>query len=107
MLELGDGAPSLHAEVGAAAAEVEPDLVILVGGISRATADGLSNAGWKGPVESLPDMERGGDTYAAGLLAAGDIVLLKGSRRMGLERIIGAAQRAAKDAGPVGVRASR
>jgi UDP-N-acetylmuramoyl-tripeptide--D-alanyl-D-alanine ligase len=100
MLELGEGAPGLHAEVGAAAADVEPDFVILVGEISRATAEGLSNAGWKGPVESLATLENGGDGSAANLLSPGDIVLLKGSRRMKLERVIGAVKKAAKEAAP-------
>jgi UDP-N-acetylmuramoyl-tripeptide--D-alanyl-D-alanine ligase len=93
MLELGEGAADLHCEVGAAAAAVNADLVVLVGSFSRETAAGLRKAGWPGTIESVKDLERGGDGYAAGLLCPGDIVLLKGSRRIGLERIITAAQR--------------
>jgi UDP-N-acetylmuramoyl-tripeptide--D-alanyl-D-alanine ligase len=92
MLELGEAAPALHTEVGAAAADVEPDFVVLVGEISRATAEGLSNAGWKGPVELLADLASGRDEYAANLLSPGDLVLLKGSRRMKLEKVIKAVE---------------
>jgi UDP-N-acetylmuramoyl-tripeptide--D-alanyl-D-alanine ligase len=88
MLELGEGAPALHAEVGSAAAPVRADLVIVVGEISRSTADGLASAGWKGRLERLTDLDGGRDAHAAVLLQAGDLVLLKGSRRMGLERVI-------------------
>jgi UDP-N-acetylmuramoyl-tripeptide--D-alanyl-D-alanine ligase len=91
MLELGDGAVGLHEEVGAAAAAVDADLVIFVGELSRATGEGLMKAGWQGRVESFPDLEQGRAVDAAALLQAGDIVLLKGSRRMKLERVIAAA----------------
>jgi UDP-N-acetylmuramoyl-tripeptide--D-alanyl-D-alanine ligase len=96
MLELGDAAPALHAEVGAAAAAVKPDLVVLVGRFSASTNEGLASGGWTGTTEMLPSLERGGDAYAAGLLRSGDLVLLKGSRRMGLERVIKAAEGRAK-----------
>jgi UDP-N-acetylmuramoyl-tripeptide--D-alanyl-D-alanine ligase len=92
MLELGDGAAGLHEEVGAAAAGVDADLVIFVGELSRATGEGLMKAGWQGQVESLPDLEQGRAIDAASLLQSGDIVLLKGSRRMKLERVIAAAK---------------
>jgi hypothetical protein len=96
-VENGDGAAGLHEEVGAAAAAVQADLVIFVGELSRATGEGLMKAGWEGQVESMQDFEQGRAADAAALLQAGDIVLLKGSRRMKLERVIGAAQKLKTD----------
>jgi UDP-N-acetylmuramoyl-tripeptide--D-alanyl-D-alanine ligase len=88
MLELGEAAPDLHREVGRAlAASGAAEVVVLVGEYSRGVADVLGGSRSARRVQTHwlaeADVER-----AAGLLRAGDLVLLKGSRRMGLERII-------------------
>jgi UDP-N-acetylmuramoyl-tripeptide--D-alanyl-D-alanine ligase len=88
MLELGDTAPELHREVGEGAARTGAELVILVGGFAKNYADGLTRGGWEGQVVTLADLDEQRDVHAAGLLKQGDIVLLKGSRRMALERVI-------------------
>lgn len=104
MLELGDQAPDLHREVGdavIASGVVRPgDLVILVGRLSLFIADRLSRGLASDQVALFDDLAtKGAD--AASLLRPGDRVLLKGSRRMGLERIIDAARaRAPAPPGP-------
>jgi UDP-N-acetylmuramoyl-tripeptide--D-alanyl-D-alanine ligase len=88
MLELGPSAPELHHALGREAAERGIDLVLLVGELTRATAAGALEAGMapervvhlgsaEEAIESLPPH-----------LASGDVVLVKASRRLGLERVV-------------------
>jgi UDP-N-acetylmuramoyl-tripeptide--D-alanyl-D-alanine ligase len=85
MLELGDHAPALHAACGKAAADAGLDLVVGVSG----NAQHLAAAACWGGVASifLPDAETAGDWLAKNLLP-GDVVLVKGSRGVHLERAI-------------------
>jgi UDP-N-acetylmuramoyl-tripeptide--D-alanyl-D-alanine ligase len=88
MLELGLDAPELHHQIGCAAARANIDLLLLVGETTRATAAGALECGLAPervlhlgtPAQAL---ERIG-----GLVRAGDIVLVKGSRRMGLDKLV-------------------
>ena len=88
MLELGDDAPELHHGIGCAAARADIDLLLLVGETTRATAAGALECGLApervrhlgSPAEALEQV--------ADLVRAGDIVLVKGSRRMGLDRLV-------------------
>jgi UDP-N-acetylmuramoyl-tripeptide--D-alanyl-D-alanine ligase len=88
MLELGEGAPELHHQIGCAAARANIDLLLLVGEITRAAAAGALECGL--PPERV--LHLGGTEQAlqriADLVRAGDIVLVKGSRRMGLDRLV-------------------
>ncbi|WP_420239536.1 UDP-N-acetylmuramoyl-tripeptide--D-alanyl-D-alanine ligase [Telmatobacter bradus] len=85
MLEMGAHGPELHAACGRAAAEAGIDLVIGVGG----NASHLAAAACSGGVAAvfLPDAEAAGK-YMAGHVRAGDLVLLKGSRGVHLERAL-------------------
>jgi UDP-N-acetylmuramoyl-tripeptide--D-alanyl-D-alanine ligase len=85
MLELGERGPSLHAECGKAAAEAGLDLVIGVLGNARH----LAAAACLGGVASLflPDAEVAGHWMHSNL-RPGDVVLVKGSRGVHLERAI-------------------
>ncbi|HTY98045.1 MAG TPA: UDP-N-acetylmuramoyl-tripeptide--D-alanyl-D-alanine ligase [Solirubrobacteraceae bacterium] len=89
MLELGEQAPALHREVGRRAGEAGVDLLVAVGSLAPEMA-----AGFPGEVRTVPDANA-----AAGLvprlLAAGDTVLVKGSRGVGLEVVCGALRGAA------------
>lgn len=82
MMELGPDEARLHREVGQAAASAGVDLVIAVGERAAAYAEGADGlatvhlATVDEAVEAVP-----------GLLRAGDVVLLKGSRSMRLERV--------------------
>ena len=85
MLELGERAPQLHAACGKAAADAGLDIVVGV----RGNAQHLAAAACWGGVASLflPDAETAGQWLAANL-RAGDVVLVKGSRGVHLERAL-------------------
>ncbi len=85
MLELGEHAPELHAACGKAAAEAGLDMVVGVGGNARHLA---AAACWGGVAAMfLPDAEAAGQWLAQNL-GEGDVVLVKGSRGVHLERAI-------------------
>ena len=73
MAELGDGAPAYHEEIGALVRELGIEHVIAVGGLARAYG-GEWVADAAGAAERL-----------RGALHPGDVVLVKGSRSVGLE----------------------
>ena len=88
MLELGDSAPEAHHAIGRAVAESGVELLVLVGELVRATAAGALEGGM--PSERVlhlgtPEQAQGdiGD-----LVGGGDICLIKGSRALGLERLV-------------------
>jgi UDP-N-acetylmuramoyl-tripeptide--D-alanyl-D-alanine ligase len=87
MLELGEQGPALHAACGRAAAEAGLDLVAGVQG----NAEHLAAAACRGGVASLflPDAEAAG-RWLKQNLQPGDVVLVKGSRGVHLERAIAA-----------------
>jgi UDP-N-acetylmuramoyl-tripeptide--D-alanyl-D-alanine ligase len=88
MLELGELAPELHYRIGAEAAQSGIDLLVLVGELTRASAAGALEAGFDENrvvhVESTDEAILRMST----LLAEGDVVLVKGSRRTGLDRLV-------------------
>ena len=86
MLELGDEGPELHAETGRAAACARIDVLISVGPLSEHTARGAREAG-------VPDVIHSDDCEGAvrelsSLVRAGDVILVKGSRAMAMERAV-------------------
>ena len=85
MLEMGEHGPALHAACGSAAAEAGLDLVAGVHG----NAQHLAQAACAGGVASLflPDAEAAG-RWLLDTLQPGDVVLVKGSRGIHLERAI-------------------
>jgi len=85
MLEMGEHGPALHAACGKAAVEAGLDLVVGVGG----NAEHLAAAACTGGVASLflHDAEAAG-RWLKQNLQAGDVVLVKGSRGVHLERAI-------------------
>jgi UDP-N-acetylmuramoyl-tripeptide--D-alanyl-D-alanine ligase len=85
MLELGEQGPALHAACGKAAAEAGLDFVLGVGG----NAEHLATAACAAGAASLflPDAETAGK-WLKDNLREGDVVLVKGSRGVRLERAI-------------------
>jgi UDP-N-acetylmuramoyl-tripeptide--D-alanyl-D-alanine ligase len=90
MLEMGEHGPALHAACGRAAAEAGLDLVVGVGG----NAEHLAAAACKGGASSvfLPNAEAAG-LWLKQNLQPGDVVLVKGSRGVHLERAVEAVTR--------------
>jgi UDP-N-acetylmuramoyl-tripeptide--D-alanyl-D-alanine ligase len=83
MAELGPDAPAYHRDIGEYAAAREVDLLLVVGELGDAYLEGYGEAG---------EVRRASDAHeaAAFLLEAigpGDVVLVKGSRRVGLEHL--------------------
>jgi UDP-N-acetylmuramoyl-tripeptide--D-alanyl-D-alanine ligase len=91
MLEMGGHGEAGHQEVVAAAAELPNlDMLVLVGQAMRCAAESLGLLA-RTEVVLMADLDDGRAREAAELLRSGDFVLLKGSRRMRLERILSAA----------------
>ena len=88
MLELGEHGPEMHFDVGRLAAEAGVDLLVLVGELTRATAAGAVEAGLS--VDRTVHFATLDDALPAvpGLLGDGDVVLVKGSRASGLDRLV-------------------
>ncbi|MBR1811500.1 MAG: UDP-N-acetylmuramoyl-tripeptide--D-alanyl-D-alanine ligase [Clostridia bacterium] len=84
MLELGDYAEALHREVGAAV-KGNADLLLTYGALSKFTADAAAEGGV--PVLAFTD-KTALATQLRQTVAAGDAVLVKGSRGMRMETII-------------------
>jgi UDP-N-acetylmuramoyl-tripeptide--D-alanyl-D-alanine ligase len=85
MRELGPETPRFHREAGEHAARRGFSPVVAVGELSRELAAGARAAG----AESvwLPDAAAAAD-WAAGELREGDVVLVKASRGVGLDRVV-------------------
>ncbi|HTZ63723.1 MAG TPA: UDP-N-acetylmuramoyl-tripeptide--D-alanyl-D-alanine ligase [Solirubrobacteraceae bacterium] len=81
MLELGPEGPELHRQIGAYAAERGVDVLVTVGPLAAQMGDVFD-----GEQRAAPDAQRAAELVAQ-LLLAGDTVLVKGSRGVGLERV--------------------
>ncbi len=86
MFELGEEAERLHAEIGRKVASAGIDVLVAVGALSRGTAQGAREAGFATALEC-------DDPEAAAELVRkharpGDVVLVKASRGMRLERVV-------------------
>ena len=86
MLELGDDAARLHAEVGRKAAATGVDLLVAVGPLSRHTAQAAREAGI-GIALECDDAESAAELVRKHAHAS-DVVLVKASRGMRLERVV-------------------
>jgi UDP-N-acetylmuramoyl-tripeptide--D-alanyl-D-alanine ligase len=85
MRELGDDGPALHAEVAAALVELEPDLLAAVGDFVPALAPYADRLGDR--LITAADPIALGPLVAA-RLEGGEVVVLKASRGVALERIL-------------------
>jgi UDP-N-acetylmuramoyl-tripeptide--D-alanyl-D-alanine ligase len=87
MNELGDESDRMHEEVGALAARAGVAGLIVVGGSAAPMLSGAkAEPSWDGELIGVPDAA---SALAAlgNLLAPGDVVLVKASRAVGLERV--------------------
>jgi len=83
MLEMGDFGPAAHLEVGNYA-KGKADILIGVGPLGQLICQGYDNAG---PVYQVPDARSAGACLKE-IVRPEDIILIKASRGMGLERVI-------------------
>jgi UDP-N-acetylmuramoyl-tripeptide--D-alanyl-D-alanine ligase len=81
MLELGPDERRFHVEIGRHAGEVGVDVLVTVGPLAAAMAEGFEGA--VHGVETAPDAA----ALVPGLLQARDVVLVKASRGVGLELV--------------------
>jgi UDP-N-acetylmuramoyl-tripeptide--D-alanyl-D-alanine ligase len=87
MLELGDVSHEGHVVVGEAAARTA-DWLVVVGRAAAGIADGATASGMApGRVSVVPDVEAAVE-HLAPRLRDGDVVLVKASRGIGLERLV-------------------
>ena len=94
MLELGPGGPALHREIGEHARRQGVGLLVTVGPLAATVADSFG-----GESHALADAEQAAEAVPQ-LVRAGDVVLVKGSRGVGLERVA----EALREAVPAGQR---
>ncbi|MCK6448660.1 MAG: UDP-N-acetylmuramoyl-tripeptide--D-alanyl-D-alanine ligase [Planctomycetes bacterium] len=87
MLELGAMAPELHHKLGEEVARANVDLFVVVGELAECAASGALVAGMpRARVVHFANVEEAEREFPA-LLSGGDVALIKGSRRMSLERL--------------------
>jgi len=86
MLELGPQSPRLHLQAGRDLAGGPVDVLIGVGELGSQIAAGAAEGGMA-RTERIASVEAARDALPA-MLAPGDVVLLKGSRGMAMERLV-------------------
>jgi UDP-N-acetylmuramoyl-tripeptide--D-alanyl-D-alanine ligase len=88
MLELGDFAREAHAQVGRTVSDLGLDVLVVVGKLAKLISEAAVDAGF--PANSVHHCEN--STLAAqevpALVREGDVILVKGSRAMKMERIV-------------------
>jgi UDP-N-acetylmuramoyl-tripeptide--D-alanyl-D-alanine ligase len=88
MGELGVRAREFHYEMGTYAAQSDIELVICIGELAREIAQGAQTGGMSSDAIYLCDTCVQAVAVLEPLLEPGDIVLVKASRSMGLERVV-------------------
>jgi len=93
MAELGDEAVALHAQSGSLAKQLGVTHLLATGELSRHTVNAFGSGGqWFESVDKIVDeLQR--------TLSGDEFVLVKGSRSMGMERVVGALRDSADTAG--------
>jgi UDP-N-acetylmuramoyl-tripeptide--D-alanyl-D-alanine ligase len=88
MLELGPESPRLHARSGEQAVKARFDLIVGVGDAARHLIDGARRAG--APTGQLHHATNTNDAgeFVASIVEPGDLILLKGSRGVGLDGVL-------------------
>lgn len=94
MNELGQDSESWHRSLGVRASDLPLDHLVCVGTGGRWIADAAKAAGLS--AEAHPDLAGAAEALAR-MLSGGEVLLLKASRAEGLDRMLGALQRAGQD----------
>ena len=98
MRELGDEGPELHRKIGRLIAELGPQnigYVVFIGRLSLFAADALARVWPKDRTQAFVAWDDALPAQVAALVQPGDVVLIKASRGMGLERLVPALQKRA------------
>jgi len=87
MLELGGFSVTEHSRIGALVAE-SADILVTVGVRTKGIAEGARSSGM--PENMIIECERGSDASTAllSLIQSGDVILVKGSQSMRMERVV-------------------
>ena len=89
MLELGEHADRLHAECGRAAHEAGLDWLVAVGaGPARVLADAAVGAGMSPAAVVVVQDRVAAEKEVVARVRPGDLVLVKGSRGIGLDAVV-------------------
>lgn len=88
MLELGPTAPELHREVGRQCAASKVDWLLAVQGDARSFLEGAQEAGFAKERGRFFDHASDAAEFCQSLLLPGDVVLVKGSRAVHLEKVV-------------------
>jgi UDP-N-acetylmuramoyl-tripeptide--D-alanyl-D-alanine ligase len=87
MRELGRASDQFHREIGQAAAECSLDALVCVGESAKLIADSAKTAGMAAERVTFHPDAAAAATAVAGWVHDGDLVLLKASRAIGLEKV--------------------
>jgi UDP-N-acetylmuramoyl-tripeptide--D-alanyl-D-alanine ligase len=87
MRELGIWTERFHREIGATAARCRLDKLVCVGGSAALIGEAARAAGMSGEQVSFHDDASAAASAMAAWVRSGDLVLLKGSRAVGLEKV--------------------
>jgi UDP-N-acetylmuramoyl-tripeptide--D-alanyl-D-alanine ligase len=102
MLELGPAARPLHEALGRQAVEAGVTRLVGVGPLAEATARAARAAGLKAEAVTRAADASSAAAEARTIVRPGDVVLVKGSRAVGMERVVAALAAPGKPVGPAG-----
>jgi UDP-N-acetylmuramoyl-tripeptide--D-alanyl-D-alanine ligase len=88
MLELGDSAPMLHEEVGVLVAQSGVQQLITFGPLAQHIAHGAQRSGMTTACIHMTTQPEDAVALLQSLRRPGDVILLKGSRGMAMERLV-------------------
>ncbi|WP_089718297.1 UDP-N-acetylmuramoyl-tripeptide--D-alanyl-D-alanine ligase [Candidatus Entotheonella palauensis] len=88
MLELGEAGPSLHRDIGALAWQCGLDELIVLGELAAMMAEGAREAGMASSQIHTVTSHQEAVAVVERLAGSGDVVLVKGSRGMKMERVV-------------------
>ena len=92
MLELGPSSTQLHKQVGRTCVDCGVDWLLAVQGDARFLLEGALEAGLPADYGRFFSTAEEAGSFCAQLLGGGDVVLVKGSRGVHLEKVIGLLQ---------------
>jgi UDP-N-acetylmuramoyl-tripeptide--D-alanyl-D-alanine ligase len=97
MLELGESAAAWHRECGREIARLDMDIVIGVRGLARDLIEGAREAGMDAATAFFLETPEEAGRWLAENARPGDVILIKGSRAVGMERAMEVLARGERD----------